>query len=231
MKLTNRLCCIASKVPNGAKVADIGTDHAYVPVFLVQNNISSKVIASDINIGPLKRAQKHIKDSGVENFIETRLGPGLQILKSNEADTIIIAGMGGMLIRDILSEAEGVLNSVRTLILQPMIAQEVLREWLYNNNFKIVDEALSREEDKIYTVIVAEHGFEVVDEIYYDIGKKLIEKKDSLLTEYLEKKINEINKVLRYLGGQQTKNTIQREKECQDKLNKYTEILNMVNAK
>lgn len=225
MKLTERLQCIASKVHKNSKIADIGTDHAYIPVYLTKNSISRGAIAADINKGPLERASKYICENGLENIIETRLGSGLTILRPGEVDTIIIAGMGGMLIRDILAHSKGVLDTAKTLVLQPMIAQDVLREWLYNSGFKIVDEELAREENKIYTIIVAEHGSEDVDEIYYDIGKKLFEKKDPLLEKYLRKKINELEKVVIKLEGQDTKNANARRVEYEEKLKKYKKLL------
>lgn len=230
MKLTNRLACIASKVPQNSIVADIGTDHAYIPVFIVENKISKKVIASDVNKGPLEKAQKHIKANGFEEYIETRLGSGLKILRPGEADTIIVAGMGGMLIREILDQSKEVLDTINTLILQPMMAQDVLREWLCRNNFTIVDESLAREGDKIYTIIVAKLGYEEVDEIYSDIGKRLVEKNDPLLRQYLQQKINELKNILTKLSGQETSNVVERKRECEKKLKWYEGLLSQTNS-
>lgn len=224
MKLTSRLAVVASKVPIGSIVADIGTDHAYVPIFLIENKICQKVIALDINKGPLERAKIQINKNHFQDFIEARLGSGLNTIISGEADTVIIAGMGGMLIRDIMSEGEDVLRKVDTIILQPMIAQEVLREWIYNNGYKIVDETLAKEEDKIYTIMVVKHGKELVDKIYYEIGKKLIENKDPLLNEYLNKKIREIEKVIEKIEGKKSSKAEDSKKEYQAKLEKYMEI-------
>lgn len=230
MKLTNRLLTIAAMVPKGATVADIGTDHAYIPVFLVKNGISKKVIASDINKGPLEKARKHIVDNKLEGFIETRLGAGLKVLQKGEVDTIIIAGMGGVLIKNILEESKDVLDTVKTLILQPMKGQEVVRKWLNKNNFKIVKEILARETNKFYEIIVAQHGYEVIeDEIYFEIGKKLIENKDPLLKDYLRLKIGKIEKVLENLKGENTQKAAKRKIECQNKLNKYYSLLNSGN--
>ena len=225
MKLMKRLQCVALKVPQDSKVADIGTDHAYIPVYLIKNGIAKSVIAADVNKGPLERANKHIYENGLVQLIETRRGHGLNVIRPGEADTVIIAGMGGILIRDILADAQEILDTVTTLVLQPMIAQEVLREWLYKNGFKIIDEELAREGNKIYTVIVAEHGSESVDEIYYDIGKKLFEQKDPLLGEYLKKKINKVKKVLYELEGQDTENAVVTRQAYEIKLKKYEKLL------
>lgn len=225
MKLMQRLQCVASKVPQGSRIADIGTDHANIPIYLIKNEIAKSVIAADINKGPLERATKHICENGLVQMIKTRLGPGLTVLRPREVDTIIIAGMGGLLIKDILADSHGILDAITTLILQPMIAHDVLREWLYNNGFIIVDEELAKEGNKIYTVIVAAHGNEMVDEIYYDIGKKLFEQKDPLLGEYLKKKINKVKKVLYELEGQETENAVVTRQAYEIKLKKYEKLL------
>lgn len=229
MKLTNRLAAIASKVSYGSVVADIGTDHAYIPAYLVRNKICQHIIATDINIGPLNRARKYITENGLEQNIETRLGAGLKPLKYGEVDTIIIAGMGGVLIQSILEEGKDLLEKVDTLILQPMIGQEAVREWLYNNAFRIIDEALAKEGDKLYTVIIAKHGVEKDKPSDFEIGDKLIEKNDPLLEEYLGKKIIKLKKVLHSLKDKESENVSQRKKECQEKLDNYVEILNKLN--
>ncbi len=121
MKLTQRLKTIADLVPNGGIIADIGTDHAYLPVYLIENKIVEKAIAADINVGPLKNAEKTIKSYRYDKYIETRLGSGLTPIKTNEADTVIIAGMGGLLIRDILKESIEVVRTVKTLFYSPWL--------------------------------------------------------------------------------------------------------------
>lgn len=224
MKLTNRLACIASKVPQGSKVADIGTDHAYIPIFLAKNYISKKIIASDIKRGPVEIAKKNILEHRVENFVEVRLGHGLRIIRPHEVDTIIIAGMGGLLIRDILDESIEVLGTIDTLILQPMIAHDVLREWLNRNGFMIVDEQLTKEGDKLYNIIVAKHGYECIDEIYFDIGKKLVENKDPLLNEFLDIKTNEMRKIIANLERETSESALLRRKQCKEKLSKYYDL-------
>ena len=148
MKLTNRLRAIASKVKTQSIVADIGTDHAYIPVFLVAHSISNKVIACDINEGPLQRANNHIIQNNLQYKIETRLGSGLKVIKPNEVDTVIIAGMGGVLITEILQESVDIIKTVKRLILQPMVGQEVVRAWLNKNGYIIIDEELSKEDRK-----------------------------------------------------------------------------------
>lgn len=225
MKLTNRLLAVAVQVENGSNVADIGTDHAYIPVYLVENNISTNVIAADINEGPLERAKEHINQNHVEKYIKTRLGSGLTVLKPNEVETVIIAGMGGVLITQIFENSKDVLKTIKRLVLQPMVGQEVVREWLCINGFRIVDEVLAKEENKIYNIIVAEHGMEEIDnKIFFDIGKRLIEKKDPLLKELLNKKIEKTKIIIRKLGNEKTDRAMERKRVCEDLLSDYLEV-------
>ncbi|MBF8981982.1 SAM-dependent methyltransferase [Lutibacter sp. B2] len=225
MKLTPRLLKVSEFVKNGEMVADVGTDHAYIAVYLVENEISKKVIATDVNEGPLNSANKNIKLYGFENNIETRLGNGLEKIKPNEVDTVIIAGMGGLLIRDILLGYPNVTKSIDKFVLQPMVAQDELREWLVNNGFCIVDEALVREEHRIYEIMVVKKGKqEVNDNIYFEIGQKLIENKDPLLEEYIQMKINKYQKIMDNLLNQTTENAKRKLEECKEHIKKLEEV-------
>lgn len=203
MKLSKRLDKIASFVKNEAKIADIGTDHAYIPVYLVKKQIASKAIACDVNEGPLEIAKKNIKDNNLSDKIETRIGSGLKPIKIGEIDTAIIAGMGGLLIGEILEASMDVAKSLDKLILQPMVAQEELRIFLKEKGFKIEKEALVKDDGKMYEIIVAKKGHEEdKDSIYFDIGKKLIEDKDPLLNEFLNNKIAKYEKLVYNLSKQ-----------------------------
>ena len=123
MKLTDRLLKIASLVGENKKIADIGTDHGYIPVYLLNNNKINYAILADVNKGPLENARKEVKNNKLENKVDLRLGSGLEVLKINEVDEIIIAGMGGILISELLNVKKDVSQSVEKLILQPMQAQ------------------------------------------------------------------------------------------------------------
>jgi tRNA (adenine22-N1)-methyltransferase len=197
MKLKPRLSAIAGMVPEGSVVADIGTDHAYIPVFLVESGKVKRAVASDVKPGPLAKAREVIKRHRLEDYIETRLGNGLEVLKAGEVDTVVIAGMGGMLIRGLLQAGREALEGVKRLVLQPMNAQEVVREWLVKNGFQITDENLARERDRIYQVIAAQPGEQSIDDPFYlEIGKVLIEKNHPLLPCLLEKKEREYKKII-----------------------------------
>ncbi len=209
--MTPRLLCVASFVPRGAKVADVGTDHAYVPVWLIQQGIAKQAIAMDINVGPIMRAEENIKKFSLETHIATRLSNGLDKLYPGEADTVVIAGMGGMLINDILDKATHLYDSVRRYVLQPMTAVEETRKYLETHGFMIEDERLVREEDKYYCVLSVCRGeMRISREIDYYVGTKLVENKDPLLLGYLEGKIYEYDKAITSLKRSDTEKTAER---------------------
>ena len=148
-----RLKSIAEFVPRGARVADIGTDHAQLAIELIKSGRASKVIAADKNPGPLDAARKNIVAASLEDRIETRLGDGLTVLNADEVDVICMAGMGGALIAEILSA--GVPASAERLILQPMNVVERVRDWLTLNGWIVIDEDLAEVGGIIYEIIFA----------------------------------------------------------------------------
>ena len=202
MKLTNRLLKIASLVNENKRLADIGTDHGYIPVYLLNEGKINFAILADINKGPLENARSEVKRNKLEDKVDLRLGSGIEVLKKGEVDEVIIAGMGGILIGELLEANKEVAHSVEKLILQPMQAQEELRRYLLNNGYEILDEVLVKEDFRIYEIIVAKYTSKntvVDDEIYYEVGKKLIENKDPLLNEFIDKKIFMYNSILKKL--------------------------------
>lgn len=227
MKLSPRLQVIADFVPEGAVVADIGTDHGYIPVYLASNKIASRIIATDINIGPLENAKSYIDKKNYREVIETRLGNGLKCLLPNEVNTIIIAGMGGLLIIEILENSKDITETAKYFILQPMVASEELRKYLYNNKYTIVDERIAKEGSKLYEIMLVTHGNEKINkDIYYEIGKKLVENKDKHLREFIENKIKKTEKVLTNLRDTETVEGKLRYEYLKSKLSDYKEVLN-----
>lgn len=192
--LRPRLRKIISHI-NGPTAADIGTDHAYVPIELIYREICTKVIASDIRQGPVDIAKYNIEREGISDEIEVRMGPGLSVLAPKEVDDIIIAGMGGELIRDIIKSDYEIARRSR-LILQPMSAQYELRHYLIENGFKIVSEDISTEGLKLYNIIIAEAGKSVPFEHdgHYHLPPYLIGHK--LYHILKRKKICEFNRVI-----------------------------------
>ena len=145
MNLSERLQTIANFVPKNSVVADIGTDHGYIPIYLIENNISKKVIATDISKNSLEKAIENVNIYNYENKIDTRHGNGLETIKEYEVDTVIIAGMGGILIKDILDKSWSKRDSITNFILQPNIATSELRKYLIEKNFEILDEKLVKD--------------------------------------------------------------------------------------
>jgi len=192
-KLTPRLKLIASLVPHGATVADIGTDHAYIPVFLINSGVCHCAIAADILDGPLKSAVDTIQLYNSADKVKVVKSDGFLSLPAGEFDTAIIAGMGGTLISKILEDGKIVAKSVKHLILQPMTAVYELRKYLYENGFEITEEHLIKEGDKLYNVIVAAPSVdnkpvEKIDEvIHFHVGKHLAKHRPQLFAEYIER--------------------------------------------
>ena len=155
MILPKRLSLIASMVDRGAVVADIGTDHAHLPIYLVNNNVCPSALACDIKESPLETGRQNIVLCHLEDKIQTRLSDGLSNIKSNEADTFTIAGMGGDMIIHILSSCPYIFDDKYTLILQPMTKYPTLMGWLFDNGFEILRQECIHEGKHYYTVIKA----------------------------------------------------------------------------
>ena len=231
LELTPRLKIIADSINIAETVADIGSDHAYLPIYLVLNKKVKKVIASDINNGPVKLSQKRIRVYGAESNIEVRKGNGLAVLGVGEAEVIVIAGMGGILIEEILTRDTKIATAAKTLILQPMRDSDRVRKWLQQNNFRIIEEELVREEHKIYEIIWAEYSNENVNRTYSClpedlmlVGKRIIDKKHLLAGEFVDKKISEMQKIIDIVKVNDTPNTNKRLVECQTILKYYIEV-------
>lgn len=218
MQLSNRLYAVASMVTPGNIVVDVGTDHGYIPIYLVEKNIISRAIAMDINIGPLKRADQHIKDFHMENYIETRLSDGVASLKKGEGDTLIIAGMGGSLVIKILKEGKTVLGNMKELILQPQSEIFLVRKFLQKEGYLIQNENIILEDGKYYSIIKAIKGKMNYDkEIYYKYGKLLLESKNPVLKMFLDGEYNTCLKIIDNLTnhGQASIQVSRRKKEIE----------------
>ena len=177
-ELDNRLLACASLVRTGSVAADIGSDHAYLPIYLVKNQICPRAIASDINKGPVERARINIAVSGLSDKIDVLLADGLDKAAPLLPDDIIIAGMGGELIRDIIAASEYVKNPCVRLILQPMTMPEILREYLAENGFNIINERICASRSKYYQISCAEYDGvkRIFDPHELLLGKKNIER-------------------------------------------------------
>lgn len=197
IKLTPRLQRVADLVRNSVTVADIGTDHGYLATYLVQNGKVTSAIASDLREGPLEMAKATVAQCGFEDKIQLRLSDGLQSISGHETDDIVIAGMGGELIAEILSNCTWIKDNTKHLVLQPMTHSDVLREYLCNNHFEIISDVVVRENKKLYNVIEATYSGvrREYPSIYKHIGK--ISNFDNLDNcKFLEKTILHLKKKL-----------------------------------
>lgn len=158
MELTPRLYKVAELVPQGARFADIGTDHAYLPTWLILNGVIEYAIAADLRKGPLDRAKDTAEKYGISNKMDFRLCDGLSDIHSGEVDTIAIAGMGGETITHILENAPWTKEHGITLILQPMSSQPDLRQWLGANGYMIEKECIIREDKTLYNIFLVKAG-------------------------------------------------------------------------
>lgn len=190
ININNRLKQIALLVRPDVVAADIGTDHAYLPIWLVQNEVCKMVISSDINQTPCQRAAVNVSLYGLEHKIKVIQVDGLNGIDKYNPDDIIIAGMGGELIWEIISDSDYVKNNKIRLILQPMTKVSKLRKMLLDNGFNIINETLADEDRRIYEIICVEYS--VDDMIRYSdlellIGRKNIENQHPLLKRHVEK--------------------------------------------
>ena len=186
MELSKRLHAVAGLVTEGASVADIGTDHGYIPIYLVENGVAGKAIAMDINEGPLERAREHIAEHGLAHRIETRLSDGLEALKTGEADTVIAAGMGGGLVIHILEACPEITADVKDFILQPQSEIARVRRFLNENGFISIGEDMIEEDGKYYPMMKMAHGTEErYSEIELLYGRRLLREKHPVLHRYL----------------------------------------------
>ena len=151
--LSNRLMAVTAMVSKGYRVCDVGCDHGFVSIYLVMKGITDRVIAMDVNKGPLMAAREHIDTYGLSDYIETRLSDGVTALDAKEADTLICAGMGGRLIRQILEAGSDKIRFMKEMILQPQSEIQSVREYLREKGYLISDENMIFEDGKYYPII------------------------------------------------------------------------------
>lgn len=157
VKISNRLMTAAALVTQGYTLADVGTDHGYIPIYLLQQKKIPAAIAMDINEGPLERAKKHIALYGLQAYIQTRLSDGVAALKPGEVEAVLIAGMGGGLVMHILKDGEKVCQSAKELILQPQSEIEHVREFLREKGYTILAEDMVYEDGKFYPMMKVQY--------------------------------------------------------------------------
>lgn len=232
MQLSKRLQAVVDNVTVGNRVADIGCDHAYISIYLIEHKIATKVIAMDINKGPLKKAVENIKKYGYEKDIDIRLSDGAKKLEEGEADTILIAGMGGALMTKILSDSTKVVDGVQELVLQPQSEIFLVRKHFHKIGFQIIKENMVIDEGKYYVMMKAVKGIEHYQrEVHYRYGKILLEQKHPILKEQLQKEYATTTKLLEQLSKNPSEHAASRMEELKEILQYIEEGMSYYDTK
>ena len=245
MELSKRLNAVASLVTDGYRLADIGTDHAYIPIRLIQTGRIPGAVAMDVNRGPLLRAEENIRLYGLEDKIVTRISDGFSALKKNEADSAVIAGMGGPLTIRILRDGAGTVTALKECILQPQSEIEKVRAFLLEEGFFFLSEDMVEEDGKYYPMMKAkppETGYNVEEanrvkppesarvaysgeynadgwnEAELRYGKLLLKDKNPVLREFLEREIRIRIRILDELKNNTSEKAAMRRKELEKEL-------------
>lgn len=221
-RMSNRLKMISESIKNCSLVYDIGTDHAYVPISLLQKNICVKAYATDVKKGPLLIANNNIEKYHLEDKIITKRGDGLDVIDDNP-ECVIIAGMGGILITNLIKANIKKARKVKQLIIQAMNAEEIIRKFMLNNGFSIDFEKLTKEGNKIYNLMSFSYTDCINDYLEYEYytSRYLVNKRNQLLKKYLQPKIKRFNDIIK---GQVITNNI--DKNVIHIKNKLEEIVN-----
>lgn len=238
-RIPKRMLAIADLVDRSRVLADVGCDHAYISINLLEKGKVERIIASDLREGPLNIARDNIRLYGFEDRIETRLCAGLCGYEAGEVDTILISGMGGMLVKEILSESIDVVKMADTLILEPQSDLRVVRAYLKDIGFEIIDEDMLNEGGKYYQIIKAvksKERMEVCEDIgamaENEFGPILIKKKHPVLLEFLKKRKNHYERLLQnksFLTSQSATNN-DRIAIIENELNMVKEALIRING-
>jgi len=208
MKLSKRLLAVASMVSEGKVTADVGTDHGYVPIYLVKQGICPFAYACDVNKGPLDKAREHIVEEEMEDKIFLQLSDGMKELKGKDIESVIIAGMGGELICKIIEESP-ILDDITELIVSPHHDVNRVRETLLDNGFNIVSEKMILDSDKYYNIIKSQKSDKVDSYTPFELkySKKLFEEKDEVFKEYLKNMMNKYSIIISRLENSRKEDT------------------------
>lgn len=228
IKLSHRLAAVASFAESGCRVADIGTDHGYIPIYLVQTGRAVSALAMDVRGGPLDRARAHIEalNPQLRARLETRLSDGLMALSPGEADTVVIAGMGGELVIRILSEGRHMWDSVGNWILSPQSELQKVRHFFRDQGFFICRELMVRDDGKYYTVMKVRRGpMEELSEAAYLYGPCLLGQKSPVLAEFLEKEERRVRGILTQLEAEEQEDRTKSRQKAAEALNTELKLI------
>lgn len=234
MELSKRLHGIAKMVDKKTQIGlEIGCDHGYIPIYLVKNSYCKRFIASDIKPGPLEKAKKNIENEGLLNKIELRLGSGFKVISQNEVNFAILCGMGGYLMRDLIEESFDIVSKLEYVILQPMQNIEVLREYIYSKGFEILNEAIVWDEFYYQIIKVKAANLTYTKKYkskYFYFGEKLLQNKDIFVTYAIDKKIEDIHKIINLITSNGDL-ALKRRRQLHIELKNLEEIKNEYNSK
>ena len=230
MVLSHRLRAVSDLVTQGNRLADIGTDHAFVPIFLVEEGRIPSAVAMDINAGPLERAREHILLHGLEDRIRTRLSDGLQALERGGADTILIAGMGGALTVRILQQRKGLSQEVKELVLQPQSEVAAVRRYLASAGWKIEQERMVLEDGKYYPMMLCSPGSMELTDTQAKYGPFLMRERPEVWIAFLRWRKGILEKNLSRLERAQGERGEMRRAEIRGELEALVSLLNEENT-
>lgn len=200
MELSKRLQAVADLLSNGLVVADVGTDHGYIPIYLIETEKCPKALAMDINEGPLVRAKEHIAAHQLSDMIEVRQSDGVKALRIGECETVVVAGMGGALAVKIMTEGAAIFKSLKEFVLQPQSELDKVRLFLYENGYDIIEEEMVLEDGKYYPMMKVVNGNAQqynIAELRY--GRRLLQKKHPVLKAFLEKEFSSKQTIIKKL--------------------------------
>lgn len=217
--ITPRLQMILNNI-TGKTIADVGTDHGYIPIRAVSSGQCVSAIASDIKEGPLSAARENVLSRGLSDRISLRIGPGLEVLSPNEVEAVVIAGMGGEMICNVLSADKELSQSFGELILQPMNSQDLVRKFLSDNGYEVLREDIATEQHHVYNLIVARKGAPTVYKTELELHLPSILYKHELFYDLLLKKEREFKKIVNGLEKRKSENS-----EYTARYKQYSELL------
>lgn len=224
IQLSARLQLIADMVPKCKVMADVGTDHGYLPIALTQMGKVEKAYAMDINKGPLAKAMENIEKHKAEVQVTTVLSDGLEHLQS-DTDVLVIAGMGGMLIGQILEKEKSKLEGLSHMLLSPHLDQEAMRRKIHALGWQIVDERMVEDKEKFYTAMLCMKGHEIYTNIEYKYGAKLISQRDPYWQADLSQRLRKLEIIKGRLETRVTENTRERLNEIIEDINEIKVVL------
>ena len=225
--LSERLRAVTELVTKGNRVADIGCDHAYTSIYLVKKGIAPCAIAMDINAGPIERAKKNVALYGLTDKITVRRSDGVKELDAKEADTLLITGMGGLLMKKILSDKPEVTNMAKELVLQPQSEVEELRHFLHSIGFAITAEQMRKEDGKFYVMFRAEKESDnqTWTDLEYRYGAHLLKERPVVFVEYLNWELQQKEQILANLEQVETEKAKGRREQLREEIEELQQLL------